>query len=129
MRLGGLADLVDRLLEDVPPPIRPVLEAAAIFRWLNKDLLRAALEQPGIEAVYNELRRFPFVRRRAEGLTLRDTIRDVTSSNVIGAPRPDTIFPQPEGVTLLEAEQRGRDREPGDGSSQPTLSQRLDSTP
>jgi tetratricopeptide (TPR) repeat protein len=77
-----VADLVDRLLEDVPPAIRPALEAAAIFRWFNKDLLRAALEQPGIEAVYNELRHFPFVRPRAEGLTLHDTIRDILDENV-----------------------------------------------
>ncbi len=38
--------------------------------------------------------------------------------NDVGTPRPDTISPIPEGISLLEAERIARDREPGDGSTQ-----------
>ena len=41
-------------------------------------------------------------------------------------PRPDTISPIPEGIPLLEAERLARQREPGDGSSQQTVTEKLD---
>jgi hypothetical protein len=49
-----------------------------------------------------------------------------TGSNDTGVPRPDTISPIPEGIPLLEAERLARQREPGDGSPQSTLLQRLE---
>lgn len=39
-------------------------------------------------------------------------------TNDIGVPRPDTISPVPEGISLIEAERMARNREPGDGSQQ-----------
>jgi hypothetical protein len=47
-------------------------------------------------------------------------VRDWWQSGVndIGTPRPDTISPIPEGIPLLEAERIAREREPGDGSRQ-----------
>ena len=44
-----------------------------------------------------------------------------TGVNDIGAPRPDTISPIPEGIPLLEAERLAREREPGDGSKQSSI--------
>jgi tetratricopeptide (TPR) repeat protein len=38
--------------------------------------------------------------------------------NDIGVPRPDTISPLPEGISLIDAERIARKREPGDGSQQ-----------
>lgn len=36
----------------------------------------------------------------------------------VGTPRPDTISPIPENITLLDAEKIAREREPGDGTKQ-----------
>jgi tetratricopeptide (TPR) repeat protein len=41
-----------------------------------------------------------------------------TGINDTGTPRPDTISPIQEGITLLEAERLAREREPGDGQPQ-----------
>ena len=48
-----------------------------------------------------------------------------SGANGIGTPRPDTISPIPEGIALLEAERIARQREPGDGSRQPTVLESL----
>lgn len=48
-----------------------------------------------------------------------------TGVNDIGAPRPDTISPIPEGIALLEAE-RAREREPGDGSPQKSVVEQIE---
>jgi hypothetical protein len=61
-----IADLVDRLMEGVPKEMVPALEAAAIVRWFDQPILRAVMAQEDVREVYNELRRFPFVRSRAE---------------------------------------------------------------
>jgi hypothetical protein len=45
--------------------------------------------------------------------------------NDIGTPRPDTISPIPEGISLLEAERIAREREPGDGSSQISMVEQI----
>ncbi len=47
--------------------------------------------------------------------------------NDIGAPRPDTISPIPEGIALLEAERIAREREPGDGSPQKSVVDQIES--
>jgi len=41
---------------------------------------------------------------------------------------PDTISPIPEGIPLLEAERIAREREPGDGSPQQTVVERIEET-
>ena len=62
-----VANLVDRLMEGVPKTLIPALEAAAVVRWFDQPILRAVTELDDVREVYNELRRFPFVRasRRA----------------------------------------------------------------
>lgn len=50
-----------------------------------------------------------------------------TSVNDIGAPRPDTISPIPEGIVLLEAERIARERELGDSSPQKSVVEQIDS--
>jgi len=77
-----VADLVDRLMEGTPPEMRPVLEAAAALRWFNKELLRELLPARQVEQVYDELRRFPFVRSRVEGLALHDVVREMLDENL-----------------------------------------------
>jgi tetratricopeptide (TPR) repeat protein len=72
-----VADLIDRLKEGVSPEMSDLLEATASVRWFNKDILRAVAAAPDINGSYDELRRFPFVRPRAEGLALHDTVREI----------------------------------------------------
>ena len=72
-----VADLVDRLKEGVPAEMTPVLEAAATVRWFNKNVLCAVTGQADVNQAYDELRRFPFVRSRVEGLALHDAVREI----------------------------------------------------
>jgi tetratricopeptide (TPR) repeat protein len=77
-----VANLVDRLMEGVPKELAPALEAAAIVRWFDQPILRTVLQREDVREVYNELRRFPFVRTRAEGLALHDAVRDILDENL-----------------------------------------------
>jgi tetratricopeptide (TPR) repeat protein len=77
-----VADLVDRLMEGVPKAMVPALEAAAIVRWFDQPILRAVMAQEDVRDAYNELRRFPFVRTRAEGLALHDAVREMVDENL-----------------------------------------------
>ncbi len=56
-------------------------------------------------------------------LALRDWWQ--SGINDIGTPRPDTISPIPEGISLLEAERIARHREPGDGSPQKVVVEQI----
>jgi tetratricopeptide (TPR) repeat protein len=77
-----VANLVDRLMEGVPSSLIPALEAAAVVRWFDQPILRAVLNKEDVRDVYNELRRFPFVRSRAEGLALHDSVREMMDENL-----------------------------------------------
>lgn len=77
-----VANLVDRLMEGVPNALIPALEAAAIVRWFDQPILRAVIKQDDVREVYNELRRFPFVRVRVEGLALHDAVREIMDENL-----------------------------------------------
>jgi len=77
-----VADLVDRLMEGVPKAMVPALEAAAAVRWFDQPILRAVMAQEDVRDAYNELRRFPFVRTRAEGLALHDAVREIMDENL-----------------------------------------------
>lgn len=77
-----VANLVDRLMEGVSPAIMPVLEAAAIVRWFNQPILRAVTGLADVRDVYNELRRFPFIRVRVEGLAMHDAVREIIDENL-----------------------------------------------
>lgn len=72
-----VADLVDRLLEGVPQEIRPAFEAAAMVRYFNVDVLAALLENGDADKLYAELRQWPFVRPRREGLAVHDIMREM----------------------------------------------------
>lgn len=74
--------VVERLREGVPPELYPLLETAAALRYFNKDILRAVSGIGDISAGYEELLRFPFVRRRAEGYALHDRVREMMEENV-----------------------------------------------
>ncbi|MEM7820574.1 MAG: tetratricopeptide repeat protein, partial [Candidatus Aenigmatarchaeota archaeon] len=77
-----VANLVDCLMEGVPKDLVPALEAAAIVRWFDQPILRAVMGQEDVRKEYEELRRFPFVRPRAEGLALHDTVREIMDENL-----------------------------------------------
>jgi len=73
----------------------------------------------------------PYFRERGEEgkktlLVLRDWWK--TGVNDVGAPRPDTISPIPEGIPLLEAEKIAREREPGDGSMQKSVIEQIETS-
>jgi tetratricopeptide (TPR) repeat protein len=77
-----VADLVERLREGVPPEMYPALEAAAAVRWFDKELLGVILNGAEVSFVYDELRRFPFVRPRADGYALHDAVREILDENL-----------------------------------------------
>ncbi len=77
-----VANLVDRLIEGVPSTLIPALEAAAVVRWFDQPILRAVMKQDDVRDIYNELRRFPFVRTRVEGLALHDAVREIMDENL-----------------------------------------------
>ena len=52
------------------------------MRWFDQPILRAVTKQEDMRDVYNELRRFPFVRSRAEGLALHDSVREILDENL-----------------------------------------------
>jgi len=72
-----VVDLVDRLLEGVPQEMRPAFEVAAVLRYFNADALQALLGGSGADRLYAELRRWPFIRPRREGLAIHDTMREI----------------------------------------------------
>lgn len=74
-------DVVQRLREGVPAELFPLLETAAALRYFNKEILRAVSGMADISAEYDELRRFPFVRARAEGYALHDRVREMIEEN------------------------------------------------
>ncbi len=67
------------------------------------------------------------LERAAEGHQMLTAIRDwwQAGTNDVGVARPDTISLIPEGIPLVEAEATARHREPGDGSPQVTVLEKL----
>src|SRR5438105_15455005 len=57
--------------------MRPAFEAAAVLRYFNVDALGMLLDGDNAEALYAELRRWPFIRSRKEGLAVHDTMREM----------------------------------------------------
>lgn len=82
VKTHAVADFVDYLFRSVPGALVPVLEAAAAVRWFDQPILRAVLQREDVRDAYNELRRFPFVRPRAEGPALHDAVRDLIDENL-----------------------------------------------
>ena len=77
-----VADLVDWLMEGVPKELVPALKAAAVVRWFDEPILRAVMQREDVRDLYEELRRFPFVRPRAEGLAFHDAVREIMDENL-----------------------------------------------
>lgn len=77
-----IGDLVERLREGVPAPVIPVLEAAAAARWFDQPILRAVTGLSDVNAAYDELRRFPFVRSSKQGLRLHDSVREILDESL-----------------------------------------------
>ncbi len=77
-----VANLVDMLIEGVPSILIPALEAAAVVRWFDQPILRAVTGLEDVRDVYNELRRFTFVRTRIEGFALHDSVREMMDENL-----------------------------------------------
>ncbi|MBN1920419.1 MAG: hypothetical protein JW892_04195 [Anaerolineae bacterium] len=75
-------DLVDCLLEGVPRGMVPVLEAAAVVRWFNQPILREVLGEADVREVFDDIRQFPFVRARVEGLVFHDVVRHIMMDNL-----------------------------------------------
>ncbi len=67
------------------------------------------------------------LERGKEGQRMLVALRDWWQSgmNDIGIPRPDTISPILEGISLLGAERIARNREPGDGSVQVSVVEQI----
>jgi len=67
------------------------------------------------------------LERGKEGQRMLIALRDwwQSGTNDTGTPRPDTISPIPEGISLLEAERIARQREPGDGSPQTSVLEQI----
>lgn len=71
-----VADLVDQLTRGVPEQVRPALKAAGILRWFTKEILQEVMGGTTLsDDAYEDLRQFPFVRSRKEGLALHDSVR------------------------------------------------------
>ncbi len=94
----------------------------------NRFCLDEILFGDNIPTPYQPL--IPFCLQRGEDG--RNTLRRLkafwqTGANDVGQPRPDTISPIPENIPLLEAERLAREREPGDGSPQMPVIERIES--
>lgn len=72
-----IGDLIQRLREGIPLSMFPLLQAAAAVRWFNKPILRIVSGSQNIDADYEELRRFPFVKSSKQGLRLHDSVREI----------------------------------------------------
>jgi tetratricopeptide (TPR) repeat protein len=77
MRPKVAADLAERVLEDVPPEMRPAFEVAAALRSFNVETLQAVLGGEDVERIYAELERWPCIRPRREGLSVQASMRDM----------------------------------------------------
>lgn len=76
------SDVVKRLQEGVPSEILPILEATAVLRWFDKQILREVMGNKDIDLAYEEIRRFPFVKSTRDGLRLHDSVRDIFDENL-----------------------------------------------
>jgi tetratricopeptide (TPR) repeat protein len=85
----------------------------------NRFLLDEALSERGQGTALDPII-LNSIERGEEGQRMLVALREwwQNGTNNIGVPRPDTISPVPEGISLIEAERMARNREPGDGSQQ-----------
>lgn len=81
VRGEALHELVKRLMEGVATEMIPALMAAAALRYFNKEILRAVMKKAEINALYDEIRHFPFVFSSKEGLRLHDSMRELLADS------------------------------------------------
>ena len=77
-----IGDLVQRLREGIPTSMFPLLQAAASVRWFSKPILRIVSGIQNIDADYEELRRFPFIKSSKQGLRLHDSVREILDESL-----------------------------------------------
>ncbi len=83
-----VADLAERVLEDVNPILRPAFEVASALRLFNVETLQALLGGENVDAIYAELERWPCIRPRREGLSVQSSMRDMLNEGLrIRAPQ------------------------------------------
>jgi tetratricopeptide (TPR) repeat protein len=84
----ALVDLVRRIREGVPPEVIPLLETTAVLRYFNKEILRDVTGRSDIDAHYEEIKRFPFVKSAKVGdqrvWRLHDSIREFFERSLQG---------------------------------------------
>jgi DNA-binding CsgD family transcriptional regulator len=74
-----VGQLLDALLEDLPPHTIETVEAASTTRRVTAPILRALLARDDIREAFDDLRRLPFTERTPEGLLLHDVVRDTVA--------------------------------------------------
>ncbi|HEX5691436.1 MAG TPA: hypothetical protein VFX76_15585, partial [Roseiflexaceae bacterium] len=78
-----VAMLLERFVRDVPTPQhRMALYACATARTLTESLLRAALAQPDVAAIFEWLRSLSFIEQGPLGLFPHDLARDILSADL-----------------------------------------------
>ena len=89
-----VALLLERFVQDVPSPLhRLALHACATARVLTEPLLRAALEQSDVQAIFSWLRTLSFIEQGPLGVFPHDLAREVLDS--------DLRWRDPEGYLAL----------------------------
>ncbi len=81
VRGEALHELVKRLMEGIPTEMIPALMAATALRYFNKEILRAVMVKEEVNAIYDEIRHFPFVFSSKEGLRLHDSVRELLADS------------------------------------------------
>lgn len=95
-----VALLLERFIQDVPgPQHRLALHACAVARVLTEPLLREALGEPDVTAVFAWLRALSFIEQGPFGLFPHDLAREVLDS--------DLRWRDPEGYANLHHRLRG----------------------
>jgi tetratricopeptide (TPR) repeat protein len=72
-----IRQLLERITQNVAADLRNALRVCAVLRVITADSLAFMLDEPSvqnIEAIYNEVRRFDFVKERQDGIALHDSV-------------------------------------------------------
>jgi tetratricopeptide (TPR) repeat protein len=95
-----------------------LIHALRFNRFLLDEVLAGREEGTPLQPIIQHC-----LERGKEGQRMLVALRDwwQTGVNKSGTPRPNTISPLPEEIALLEAEKMARQREPGDGSTQTSV--------
>ncbi len=100
----SVGEVVRVLIRNVPRQILPVLEAAAVVRFFNKEILRAVTRQSDLDVTYDELRRHPFVIPRRDWLQIHDSMREILDEGLqIDEPERHRILHE-RAATYFEAQ-------------------------